>query len=51
MQIVLGGTVENVVVRNSSITGKNAGAVIGWDVSDSITDCSFENVTGQRAAV
>lgn len=41
----IGGTIENVVVRNSSITGKNAGAVIGWDASDSITDCSFENVT------
>lgn len=41
----IGGTLENVVVKNSSITGTRAGALLGWDASDSITNCSFENVT------
>lgn len=41
----IGGTIENVVVKNSSITGTRAGVLMGWDASDSVTDCSFENVT------
>ena len=41
----IGGTLGNVVVRNSSVIGSNAGTPVGWDASDSMVNCSVENVT------
>lgn len=41
----IGGTLENVAVKNSSVSGSNAGTLVGWDASTSIVNCSVENVT------
>lgn len=41
----IGGTLENVAVKNSSVSGSNAGTLVGWDASNSMVNCSVENVT------